>query len=136
VQVKQEKHMGKNDKSGLGGTKKTTAIHNKQKIPPKRRFSWSKGKIIVILAVVGLILFVLYFVSGGQQKPIEPLPVGAQTSGTPINDVDPMSGKPIVPGITSQYKGYTIGHCCNVSRGEWLALSDSQKDASLRRFLR
>ena len=54
----------------------------------------------------------------------------------PINTVDPVSGKPIVPGIVSVYKGFRIGHCCNVSKDEWAALSIAQKDSVIERFVR
>lgn len=65
----------------------------------------------------------------------EPLAEAKVVTGTPINTVDPTSGKPIVGGIVSTYKGYTIGHCCEVSKRQWEAHTNAKKDADVRRFL-
>jgi hypothetical protein len=86
-----------------------------------------------------LVLIVLFIIPRGQRKPSEPMspvPQSSIATGTPINNVDPTSGKPIVAGITSTYRGYTIGHCCEVSKREFEALSPSQKDTAIRQFLR
>ena len=69
------------------------------------------------------------------QEPVVPK-ISTLTAGTPINKTDHTSGKSIVPGITSTYKGYTIGHCCEVSKGEWQALPDHQKDEKLKQYLK
>lgn len=66
----------------------------------------------------------------------ESLPRSDYTPGKPINKYDPVSGKPIVAGITSTYKGYTIGHCCDVSRQEWVYKGEKEKDAFIRVTLR
>ncbi len=95
----------------------------------------TSGRLALILAVAGLVLVVLFIVPRGQNKLDEPLPRAGFVTGTPINTVDPTSGKPIVAGLTSLYKGYTIGHCCEVSRQDWEALSADQKDAKVKRFL-
>lgn len=63
------------------------------------------------------------------------LPWATSSSGKTINRIAPTSGKPIVPGVVSTYKGYKIGHCCEPSRVEWEALSESRKDDDVRRFL-
>jgi hypothetical protein len=70
-----------------------------------------------------------------QQEAAQPLPPAKSISRTPINKVDPTSGKPIVEGLVSTYKGYTIGHCCEVSRQTWEALGVPEKEAAIRRFL-
>jgi len=57
-------------------------------------------------------------------------------TGNPINTTDPVSGKPIVPGILSVYQGHTVGHCCPTSRGDWERLPEADKDAAIQRFLR
>ena len=33
-------------------------------------------------------------------------------SAAPVNSTCIMSGKPIKPGVTSEYRGKTIGFCC------------------------
>jgi hypothetical protein len=109
---------------------------DKQRTMPKRRSSWSLGRIALILAVVGFALIVVLVIPREQKKPAEPLSQEAVTFGNPINTVDPTSGNPIVAGITSTYKGYTVGHCCEASKGEWEALSESRKDSAIQQFLR
>jgi hypothetical protein len=117
-----------------GGPHKTAVVRDRQRAAP-RGPSWSSGKIALVLAVVGLVLIVVFIIPRGQQRPAEPLARTTFTTGVPINNVDPTSGKPIVAGLTSTYKGHTIGHCCAESQGQWEALSESQKDAAIRRFL-
>jgi hypothetical protein len=73
--------------------------------------------------------------TGPARVATEPLSWANTSSGEPINRIAPTSGKPISPGVVSSYKGYTVGHCCETSRREWEALSESQKDADVRRFL-
>jgi hypothetical protein len=64
------------------------------------------------------------------------LPVAKAVGSTPINSVDLVSGNPVNYGIpTSVYKGYVIGFCCAVSRSDWGKMSDSEKDALVRRFI-
>ncbi|MCH7604166.1 MAG: hypothetical protein IIB54_15520 [Planctomycetes bacterium] len=59
---------------------------------------------------------------------------------TPINNVDPMTGKPIGPDQpTTFYKGYTIGFCCTKSEaynGGWARMSEAEKDAFIARFVK
>ena len=54
----------------------------------------------------------------------------------PLNNVDPVSGKP-VDGFspTATYENYTIGFCCNVSKSRWARLSKEDKDAFILRFV-
>ncbi len=96
----------------------------------------SGGRIALVLSVIGLVLIVLFLIPRGGSKTVEPLPPAAVASANPINLADPTSGKPVVPGIASVYKGYTIGHCCAVSKTDWENLTVAQKDAAVRRFLR
>lgn len=58
------------------------------------------------------------------------------TGPPPLNNVDPVSGKP-VDGFspTATYENYTIGFCCNVSKGRWERLPKEDKDAFIRRFV-
>ncbi len=121
---------------GSGGVERSSSRSGKRREMRRRRSSGSSGRIALILAVVGLVLIVLFIVPRGQNKPTETLLRAGLVTGTPINSVDPTSGKPIVSGITSEYKGYTIGHCCAQSKGDWEALGASQKEAAIRRFLR
>jgi hypothetical protein len=58
----------------------------------------------------------------------------------PINDTDPFTGKPITASSpTLPYKGYEIGFCCTNSegyRGAWNRMSESDKDAFVRSYLK
>lgn len=61
-------------------------------------------------------------------------------STAPINNVDPMTNKPIGPkSPTVLYKGHTIAFCCANSsgyRGGWDRMSEAQKDAVVARFVK
>jgi hypothetical protein len=128
------KNRGEGDS---GGSDKAAATvgRDRRRTTPRGPSSGSSGRIALILAVVGLILIVVFIIPRGQQKSAEPLPRTSLATGIPINNVDPTSGKPVVAGIASTYKKYTIGHCCAESQKEWEALSESQKDAAVRRFV-
>jgi len=54
----------------------------------------------------------------------------------PLNNVDPVSGKP-VDGFSPKttYENHTIGFCCNVSKGKWMRLPKEDKDAFILRFV-
>jgi len=68
------------------------------------------------------------------------LPPPAPGTRVPLNDVDPVTRKPIeAASPTITYKGYVIGFCCDQSsgyRGGWARMDDAQKDAFVRRYLR
>jgi len=68
------------------------------------------------------------------------LPPPAPGARVPLNDVDPLTGKPITASSpTTNYKGYVIGFCCDQSegyRGGWARMSESQKEAFVRRYLK
>jgi hypothetical protein len=122
---------------GSGGTVPGASGKGDKRRDSRRRGSWiTSGRLALIISVIGLVLIVLFIIPRGQNRPFEPRPQSEPVAGVPINTVDPTSGKPTVAGITSIYKGHTIGHCCEVSKREWEALSDAQKDAAIRRFLR
>jgi hypothetical protein len=120
--------MGKmNQSPGKGGTRKEERI----KQAKMRRFWRSLRRNAIGLAIIGAIisaLFGLYYL----EARVDPVPEAAIPGSAPINDVDPTSGKPIISGITSVYKGYTIGHCCLNSKQEW----DNQSAALKERFVR
>jgi hypothetical protein len=67
------------------------------------------------------------------------LPPPAPGTKVPINDTDPFTGKPIEPtSPTTNHKGYVVAFCCEKSagyKGGWERLTESQKDALVRRFL-
>ncbi|MDP2984456.1 MAG: hypothetical protein Q8O92_14150 [Candidatus Latescibacter sp.] len=117
--------MGKKMKNKIGRANKNE-LH---------RSSWRFGRLALILVTAGLVLIGIFIIYGSQKKPIELLPRTAVNSKIPINKVDPISGAPIVAGITSTFKGYVIGHCCTVSKRDWEILSPSQKDAKINEFL-
>ena len=65
-----------------------------------------------------------------QFKPGEPLPNATTISTTPINKKDFFSGNQIKNGdVTTLYKEYLIGFCCNNSKRKWDNLPETQKDA-------
>ena len=78
--------------------------------------------------------------TGGDQ--IEAATTLPATTGiiVPINDVDPVTGKPIGPSSpTLKYKGYNIAFCCEASsgyKGDWDQMSEAQKDAFVKRYLK
>ena len=68
------------------------------------------------------------------------LPPPAPGTRSPINDTDPVTGKPItLNSPTLEYKGYGIGFCCASSegyKGAWNRMSEKEKDAFVRRYLK
>jgi hypothetical protein len=68
---------------------------------------------------------------------LPPPPPGVRV---PVNNTDPVTGKPIEPtSPTLPYKGYTIAFCCEQSegyRGAWARMSDMDKDAFVLKCLR
>ena len=77
----------------------------------------------------------------GQPAPVAtPPPPPAPGTKTPINDTDPVTRKPLTPtSPTLNYKGYVIGFCCADSagyKGEWERMSENEKDAFVRRYLK
>ncbi|NQT20942.1 MAG: hypothetical protein HQ592_14640 [Planctomycetes bacterium] len=66
------------------------------------------------------------------------LPARSGSTGLPINDVDPVTGKPITPtSPTLVYKEHVIGFCCEDStgyRGGWARMSEAKKDAFVSRY--
>jgi len=78
--------------------------------------------------------------SGVVTPVVASLPPPAPGTRVPLNDVDPVTGKPITPSSpTITYKGYVIAFCCADSegyKGAWARMSESQKDAFVRRYLK
>ncbi len=68
---------------------------------------------------------------------LPPPPPGTRV---PLNDVDPVTGKPITPNSpTLTYKGYTIAFCCGSSggyNGGWARMSESEKETFVRRYVK
>ena len=68
------------------------------------------------------------------------LPPPAPGTRVPLNDVDPVTGKTVTASSpTLYYKGYAIGFCCENSggfKGEWTRMSESQKDAFVRKYVK
>lgn len=50
----------------------------------------------------------------------------------PFNAKCPITGDPIDPELTVDYKGKRVGLCCKDCIAEWDKLSDALKDAKLR----
>jgi len=98
------------------------------------------GDVVSLGAVVGTTTSA----PAGTPAPPKPvatgLPPPAPGTRVPLNDVDPLTGKPITPSSpTTNYKGYVIGFCCDQSegyRGAWARKSESEKDAFVRRYLK
>jgi hypothetical protein len=68
------------------------------------------------------------------------LPPPAPGTKSPLNDTDPVTDKPITPSSpTLDYKGYAIGFCCASSegyKGAWNRMSEKEKDAFVRKYLK
>ena len=65
-----------------------------------------------------------------------PAPPGTKV---PINEVDPVTGKPITPSSPMKtHKRYVIAFCCAKSAGYtgWDWISEAEKDALVRRYLK
>ena len=115
-----------------------------------RRFSWSRSAGIIMLLAGGIALIIVFVTTRERNRPPEsaaqsasvprntvlPLPPPEYDAEKPINSYDPTSGKPISPGITSSYRGYTIGHCCYNSKLKWDALEPGEKEAFIMRFVK
>jgi hypothetical protein len=67
---------------------------------------------------------------------LPPAPPGTKA---PVNDVDPVTGRPITPTSPSKvYKGYVIAFCCAQSAGytgNWDRMSETEKDAFVSRYV-
>ncbi len=127
----------KHKASGRGGrARRQRGVSGRSKTRPRRLSLEVAGRIVLPLIVASLVLIILFVVPSGRGDASGPLPDAAVPNPTPINTVDPSSGKSIVEGANSVYKGYTIGHCCANGRVTWEELSEKKKDASIRRFLR
>jgi len=108
-----------------------------------RRFASTEKRVKVpgigiaaAVLVVGLAAVILAMVPRGQNRPLEPRPPDAAASTAPINSVDPLTRLLVEDGITSTWKGYTIGHSSEESRQEFESFDPRQKDAIVRRLLR
>ena len=131
--------MTKNQSPRSGGANAGDKPVSRQDRPREkrmRRAGGGHGRIALILAVVGLVLVVVFIIPRGQDKTAEPLPRATLATSDPINTTDPTSGKPVIPGLNSVYKGYTIGHCCAQSKTDWEVLSVERKDSFIRGYLR
>ena len=75
----------------------------------------------------------------GAAGPADCPPARPPSTGPPINDVDPATGKPVTTSSpTLVYKGHVIGFCCGSSggyRGGWARMSEAKKDAFVSRYL-
>ena len=112
---------------------------------------WRPVIIGVGLGIVALVCAALWRESRNDQTPTASvgdmstpaataLPSVAQGAGVPINDVDPVTGKPIEPGSPAiSYKGHLIGFCCDQSegyKGAWARMSEAEKDLFVLRYRR
>lgn len=98
----------------------------------RRRRSERNFRIVAyILATAAAAIIILHAVNPGSRL------LKWQPAGPPaINDVDPLSGKPVdtfSPRVT--YENYTIGFCCDVSKRKWVRLPKEDKDAFILRFV-
>ncbi|MHC4082405.1 MAG: hypothetical protein ACYS15_09630 [Planctomycetota bacterium] len=59
----------------------------------------------------------------------------ADVSMGAVNDVCPMSGRPIDPnGPTVEYDGKTVGFCCGGCVSPWDKMTRAEKDAFLAQY--
>ncbi len=98
----------------------------------RRRRSERNFRIVAyILATAAAAIIILHAVNPGSTL-LKWRPAGPP----PLNNVDPVSGKPVdafSPTVT--YENYTIGFCCNVSKIKWARLPKEDKDAFVLRFV-
>jgi hypothetical protein len=87
--------------------------------------------VAYVLTVAAAAIIILHTVNPGSRL-LKLRPAGPP----PINNVDPVSGKP-VDGFspTATYENYTIGFCCDVSKSRWVRLPKEDKDAFILRFV-
>ena len=98
----------------------------------RRRRSERNFRVVAyVLATAAAAIIILHAVNPGSRL------LKWQPAGPPaINDVDPLSGKPVdrySPRVT--YENYTIGFCCDVSTRKWVRLPKDDKDASIQSFV-
>lgn len=87
--------------------------------------------VAYVLATAAAAIIILSAVNPGSR--LLKLP---PTGPPPLNDVDPVSGKPVdrfSPKTT--YENHTIGFCCNVSKSKWMRLPKEDKDDFILRFV-
>lgn len=82
--------------------------------------------------------------NGGTSAAVVPaiaaLPPAPPGTRVPINTIDAFTGKPITarsPRVT--HKGYVLAFCCDqcaAYKGGWARMSEDQRDAVVRRFLK
>lgn len=74
------------------------------------------------------------------QLSMSSLPPAPPGTKSPINDTDPVSGKPITAtSPTIAYEGYVVAFCCKDSagyKGGWDRMTETDKDAFVRRWLK
>lgn len=91
--------------------------------------------LFIILVAAWVIIAGGLVISDYWRKSVTGLSQKVDPNSIPMNKMDPISGKPIMPGITSTYRGCIVGHCCGPSKVEWQQLSPEEKTATLRGFL-
>jgi len=91
--------------------------------------------LCMVFVVTGLVMTGGLFISDNLKRWTAAHSKGVETGNIPTNKVDPISSKPIMPGITSTYQQYIIGHCCADSKIEWNQLRPEQKAEKFQSFL-
>jgi hypothetical protein len=56
---------------------------------------------------------------------------GSATQVAMVNATCPFTGEANDPAVTTQYKGKTVGFCCEGCVGKWNKLSDAEKAEKL-----
>ncbi len=126
---------GKGDREGRAARRRRSRGALRQRSPWRRHLTPIKIGISLGVVALGIALLLGPMLRDGG-GPIPALPV----TTVPINDVDPVTGKPIEPSSpTLVYKGLTIAFCCEKSsgyKGGWVRMSEAEKDAFVRRCLK
>ncbi len=128
----------KGDREGRGAERRRRLRGAlQQRSPWRRHLTPLKMGISLGIITIGIALLLGPMLRDGGGPILSPAPPGTKV---PINDVDPVTGKPIGPfSPILVYKGYNIAFCCEKSsgyKGDWVQMSEAEKDAFVRRYLK
>lgn len=116
---------GRHRISGAGKSSRTRGLSSR-----RRRNESRFRTIALVIAATAAAIIVLNAIAPGWHLPMW------RSAGPPaLNDVDPLSGKPVgrfSPRVT--YESHTIAFCCNVSKNKWVQLPKDDKDAFVLRL--
>ena len=92
-----------------------------------------KVAISALLLALGLMVFSIGCNSGSKAAPVKDQQTKTTTdTNVAVNTVCPIMGGKVDPDIeTAQFKGQTVGFCCEGCDEKWNKLTDDEKDQKL-----